>query len=41
MDDHFLRRQQERKHQERIKRAKRKNMIIYDKLRKNNMADKF
>ena len=29
MDDHFLRRQQERKHQERIKRAKRKNMIIY------------
>lgn len=29
MDDHFLRRQQERKRQERIKRAKRKNMIIY------------
>ena len=29
MDDHFLRRQEERKRQERIKRAKRKNMIIY------------
>ncbi len=29
MDDHFLRRQEERKRQERIKRAKRKNIIIY------------
>ena len=29
MDDHFLRRKEERKRQERIKRAKRKNMIIY------------
>ncbi len=29
MDDHFLRRQEERKRQERLKRAKRKNMIIY------------
>ena len=29
MDDHFLRRQQERKRQERIKKAKRKNIIIF------------
>lgn len=29
MDDHFLRRQQERKRQERVKKAKRKNLIIF------------
>ena len=29
MDDHFLRAQNERRRQVRIKKAKRKNMIIY------------